>query len=139
MAGYSGTPLLRKLGIKPGHRAVFLNAPDNYEESLGTLPEGVEVRSRLGGSLDFIHFFSKRRAPLERRFAGMKRALTQTGTLWVSWPKRSSGMQLDLDENGVRQIGLAGGLVDVKICAVDDVWSGLKFVYRVRDRKGGTR
>ena len=139
MAGYSGTPLAKKLGIKPGYRAVFVNPPEGYEDALGTLPEGGLVRSRLGAAADFIHFFSDRRGALERRFAGLKGSLAETGTLWVSWPKKSSGMQMDLDERAVRAIGLAHGLVDVKICAVDDVWSGLKFMYRVRDRTGGKR
>ena len=135
MAGYLGTPLIRKLGIKPGFRAVFLNSPDGYREQLGDLPGQVQSSRRLGKRADFVHFFTDRRAALERRFLALKQGIDPTGMLWVSWPKRSSGVRTDLDGNLVREIGLRNGLVDVKVCAVDDVWSGLKFVYRVRDRR----
>ncbi len=135
MAGYSGTPLIRKLGIKPGFRVVFLNVPDGYRAQLGDLPDDVQSSQRLGKGADFVHFFTDRRAALERRFPALKRGIGPSGMLWVSWPKRSSGVATDLDGNLVREIGLRSGLVDVKVCAVDDVWSGLKFVYRVRDRR----
>jgi hypothetical protein len=134
MAGYSATPLVKKLGIKPGARVRFVGAPDGYAALLGPLPEGVQVRQSTRGPLDFIHLFASRRSELERRFAALKGALASDGMLWVSWPKRSSSLPTDLDENLVRRIGLDGGLVDVKVCAVDDDWSGLKFVYRLRDR-----
>ena len=135
MTGYSGTPLIRKLGIKPGFRVVFVNAPDRYREQPGDLPEQVQSGRRLGKGADFVHFFTDRRAALERGFPALKQGIGTTGMLWVSWPKRSSGVRTDLDGNLVREIGLRNGLVDVKVCAVDDVWSGLKFVYRVRDRR----
>ncbi|MGH2583275.1 MAG: DUF3052 domain-containing protein [Anaerolineales bacterium] len=124
------------MGIRPGQRACILNAPDGYEKALGPLPVGFELKRRLGGdhALDFIHFFTPRRKPLEQKISVLAKALDYSGTLWVSWPKGSSGMQTDLNENVVREIGLQHGLVDVKVAAVDEVWSGLKFVYRVENR-----
>lgn len=133
-AGYSGTPLVQKLGIKEGMRLAILNAPADYEDTLGSLPKGVARLSRLGKELDFIQFFSEERAKLEVKFAALKAALAHDGALWISWPKKASKAETDLDENIVRQIGLDGGLVDVKIAAVDEIWSGLKFVYRLEDR-----
>ena len=137
-AGYSGTPLVKKLGIKPGQRICILNAPASYSKSLGPLPVGVELKNRPGKdhSLDFIHIFTPKRKQLEQEFSALAKALDYSGTLWVSWPKGSSGMQLDLNENVVRETGLKHGLVDVKVAAIDDVWSGLKFVYRVENRPG---
>ncbi len=135
MAGYSGTPLVKKLGLKPGFRAAFINQPADYEEKLGELPEGIDVRRRLGKGLDFIHFFTDRRSKLVRTFPSLARNLAPSGMLWISWPKAASGVETDLNGNVVRNIGLGNGLVDIKVCAVDDVWSGLKFVVRVRDRK----
>lgn len=137
MAGYSGTPLIKKLGIKPGQRICILNAPQGYDKTLGALPAGMKPASRLGNphSLDFIHFFTLQSRQLAVKFSELKNALTYAGSLWISWPKKSSGVKSDLDENIVRQIGLDGGLVDVKVAAVDEVWSGLKFVYRLQDRK----
>ena len=133
-AGYSGTPLVKKLGIKPGHRVRFAGAPAGYDKTLGALPDDVNVASSTRGTFDFIQVFATRRADLERRFGVLKKALCVNGMLWVSWPKKSSPLASDLDEGGVRSTGLSHGLVDVKICAVDDDWSGLKFVYRLRDR-----
>ena len=134
-AGYSGRSLVDKLGIKPGMRIAILGAPNGFRATLGALPDGVAVTSRVHGVLPFIHFFTKRRSLLERRFPSLKRALAQDGALWVSWPKKSSGVATDLTEDAVRAVALAGGLVDVKVCAVDEVWSGLKLVRRVRDRR----
>ena len=135
-AGYSGTPLVKKLGIKPGQRMCTLNAPKNYPKVLGPLPAGVEARSRLAKahSLDFIQYFTKERDQLHREFPALKDALDYGGTLWISWPKGSSKVPTDLNENIIREIGLDNGLVDVKVAAVDEIWSGLKFVYRVEDR-----
>jgi hypothetical protein len=137
VAGYSGTPLIKKLGIKPGQRAYFRAAPPNYATLLGPLPGGVGIAKRLGKphTLDFIHLFALTSRQLRLEFPELKTALTYAGSLWVSWPKRSSMVETDLDENVIRQIGLDAGLVDVKVVAIDEIWSGLKFVYRLEDRK----
>ncbi len=134
-AGYSKKPLVEKLGIKDGFGIAILGAPENYAAMLGKLPSGVKQADKLKGPLDFIQFFVSKRAHLEERFPKMKAALFSSGMLWISWPKASSGVPTDLTENVVREIGLANGLVDVKVCAVDEVWSGLKFVYRIKDRR----
>ena len=134
-AGYSGRSLVDKLGIKPGMRVAILGAPSGFRATLGTLPDGVSVTGTPRGALPFIHFFTKQRSRLEQRFPAMERALAQDGALWVSWPKKSSGVATDLTEDVVRAVALAGGLVDVKVCAVDEVWSGLKLVRRRKDRR----
>ncbi len=134
VAGYSNRPLQEKLGIHPSAKVLFLNAPDNYRTLLGDLPPGIRVVEKLESGLDFIHFFTKSRAELEERFPELKQALDFNGMLWVSWPKRASKVGTDLNDNIVREIGLAGGLVDVKVSAIDQIWSGLKFVYRLQDR-----
>ena len=133
-AGYSGTPLVKKLGIKPGYHMMIVNAPHNYETTLGPLPDGVTQADTLTASLDFIHFFTKERAELETKFSNLKAALAYDGMLWISWPKKASKVPTDLNENIIREIGLSNGLVDVKVAAIDVVWSGLKFVYRLEDR-----
>jgi hypothetical protein len=135
-AGYSGTPLVRKLGIKPDARIGLIGAPDGFPSVLGALPEGAVVRTRARGPLDVIVAFFDRRGELERRLPGLRGTLDPAGGLWVAWPKRSSGVATDLTENVVRELGLAAGLVDNKVCAIDDVWSGLRLVYRLRDRPG---
>jgi len=135
MAGYSGTPLVKKLGIKAGHRVAFIGAPKNYAATLGKLPPDVSVLRAPNGTLDFIQLFSRNRAELESELPRAQRALAPDGMLWVSWPKQASGVPTDLNENSIRDFALANGLVDVKVCAVDDTWSGLKLVYRLRDRK----
>ena len=134
MAGYSGTPLVKKLGIKSGFRLIFINAPDHYDKTLGELPDDIEIKSAIETELDFIQFFTKDCAELEAQFPILMAALSKSGMLWISWPKKSSKVPTDVNENIVRDIGLGNGLVDVKVCAVDEVWSGLKFVYRVVDR-----
>lgn len=134
VAGYSARPLIDKLGIKPAHRGAILDAPAGYLALLGDLPAGIIQRGELGSHLDFVQYFVMQRDALEQRFAGLKAALAPTGMLWISWPKRAAKLPTDLDENVVRAIGLAHGLVDVKVIAVDPVWSGLKFVYRLADR-----
>ncbi|HTD69376.1 MAG TPA: DUF3052 domain-containing protein [Gemmatimonadales bacterium] len=133
MAGYSGKPLVLKLGIKDGWAIAILNAPQGYERTL-KLPGNVRRKASAAGSLDFIQFFTDQKRELEGRFAGLARALAPAGMLWISWPKRASGVATDLTEDVIRVIGLAHGLVDVKVAAVDDVWSGLKFVRRLKDR-----
>ena len=134
MAGYSTRSLIDKLGIKPGHKLIILGAPDGYDETLGTLPEGLKSATSLRGEFDFIHFFSTSRAAFEHEFPRLKAHLTTSGMLWVSWPKGASKIETDLNENIIRDVGLTNGLVDVKVAAIDDDWSGLKFVYRLKDR-----
>jgi hypothetical protein len=134
MAGYSGRPLIKKLGIKEGYRVAFVNAPDDYDSILGTLPDAVENLSLSEGELDFVQAFYTERNKLEDEFPALKAAIVKDGMLWISWAKKASKIATDLDENIIREIGLAQGLVDVKVAAVDNKWSGLKFVYRTQDR-----
>ena len=139
-AGYSGTPLVRKLGIKPDSRLGLIGAPDGFDDTLGELPLGVRVVRRLGGPMfDVIVAFFDRRSELERRLVTLVGALDYAGGLWLAWPKRASGVPTDLTDNVVRDLGLAIGLVDNKICAIDQVWSGMRLVYRLRDRPPATR
>ena len=135
MPGYSGTPLPKKLGIKAGFRVQLANAPAEVRAELReALAECNLVKQ--GDALDFVMMFTKSRVEMTEEFSRMRKLLAPAGMLWVSWPKKSSGVAADVDENVVREIGLAAGLVDVKVCAVTEVWSGLKFVRRVKDRKG---
>jgi hypothetical protein len=134
VAGYSGKPLVAKLGIKVGARVAILNAPVGYGRTLGRLPTAVTRRLSSTGSLDFVQFFTREKRELERRFRALERALAPAGMLWISWPKKSSGVATDLTEDVIRAVGLAHGLVDVKVAAVDEIWSGLKFVRRLADR-----
>jgi hypothetical protein len=112
----------------------LVRAPDGFAETLTPMPDGVRMRTRLGGLVDVVLFFATRRSELERRFPVMANALQPAGGLWIAWPKRTSNVATDLSENLIREIGLGNGLVDNKVCAVDDVWSGLRFVYRLADR-----
>jgi hypothetical protein len=135
LAGYSGTALPKKLGIKPGSRIAIVSAPEGFLEStLQPMPDEVELRSRARGPLDVLLFFTKRRAELERRFDTLANALDPAGALWVAWPKGASGVPTDLTENAVRDVALPKGLVDTKVAAIDDVWSGLKLVIRLENR-----
>ena len=134
-AGYSGTPLARKLGIEAGHRVGLIGAPEGFEKTLQGLPEGVRLSRRAAGRFDVIVLFAGRAAELARRFGRLAERLDMAGGLWVAWPKKSSGVASDVGEAVVRQTGLAGGLVDNKICAVDETWSALRFVYRLQDRQ----
>ncbi len=134
LAGYSHRSLVEKLGIKPGMRIAILNAPRGYRATLGKLPAGVTVAVSPREPLPFIQFFAVSRSVLESRLPGLLRALEPAGALWVSWPKKASGMPTDLTEDVVRAIALPTGLVDVKVAAVDDVWSGLKLVRRLKNR-----
>ena len=127
--------LVDKLGIREQSRIVILNPPEGYDVVLGELPEGVLITDELGESLEFIHFFSTRREELTSTIPVLLRGLSRRGMLWISWPKGSSRVETDLDENIVREIGLEYGLVDVKVCAVDKVWSALKFVHRRKDKE----
>jgi hypothetical protein len=134
VAGYSGTPLPKKLGVKDGARIGLVGAPDGFERALGPLPEGAEVRARARGPLDLIVFFTTSRRELEQRFAKLATALDPAGALWIAWPKRSSGVETDLTEDSLREVGLPAGLVDNKVCAIDETWSGLRFVIRRENR-----
>jgi hypothetical protein len=136
-AGYSGTPLPRKLGIKPHARLALVGAPEGFETTLGELPPGVAVRRRARGPCDVIIAFFERGSELERRLPALKHALDHAGGLWIAWPKRASGLATDLGDAPVRAAGLAVGLVDNKVCAIDGTWSGLRFVYRLSDRPAG--
>ena len=133
-AGYSGTPLARKLGIKPGMQVVAVGAPANYPTLLDPIPEGASLSEELTAPAQFIHLFTTERAVLMVELPRLKAALEPDGILWLSWPKKAAKVATDLDGNIVRELGLASGLVDVKVCAVDEIWSGLKFVYRLKDR-----
>jgi hypothetical protein len=134
VAGYSGRPLVDKLGIKPGSRIAILNAPRGYRATLGSLPHGVVVASAARGTFPFIHFFTRSRTLLESKVPLLLRALDPDGALWISWPKKPSGVATDITEDVVRAIALPTGLVDVKVAAVDEVWSGLKLVRRLQNR-----
>ena len=135
MAGYSGTPLPRKLGIKEQSRIAFVNAPKDFPAYLGALPSGAEVVKRVTKSLDIVLLFVTEERALAREFAKLAAKLATNGMIWIAWPKKSSGVPTDLSFDRVQRIGLDAGLVDVKICAIDDTWSGLKFVFCLKDRK----
>ena len=135
MAGYSGTPLPKKLGLKENQRLAFINEPNDFRELLGDLPLKTEVVSRLSSPLNLVVLFVTRENDLAKRFPSLAKKLAVDGMIWVAWPKKSSGVATDLNFDRVQGIGLGTGLVDVKICAIDETWSGLKFVIRVKDRK----
>jgi len=129
-AGYSGTPLPQKLGIKPGSSVTWVDAPEHFEALLRPLPDDVRVRARLRGPLDVIVCFVTVRAELERRLPKLRAALQPAGGLWIAWPKRASGIATDMTEDVVRDVALPTGLVDNKVCAIDATWSGLRLVVR---------
>ncbi|HSB11944.1 MAG TPA: DUF3052 domain-containing protein [Blastocatellia bacterium] len=134
MAGYSGTPLVKKLGIKEGFRVSLVGAPAGFRRELVDLPKRVSFITSLEDGLDLVLFFAKSRAELVGNFSRLASKLAPAGMLWIAWPKKSSGIPTDLADYVVRETGLDAGLVDVKVCAVNEVWSGLKFVIRVKDR-----
>jgi hypothetical protein len=135
MAGYSGTPLATKLGIKKDCRIGLFNTPAGFISSLGKLPQGARLyEDGRASAFDVMIFFTRSRAELEQRFSTLARRLCPAGGLWISWPKKASGVPTDLTEDRVREVGLAAGLVDNKVCAVDETWSGLRFVFRLKDR-----
>ena len=130
-AGYSGTPLVRKLGLRPGLRACLLQEPDRFRALLDGA-EQFDLATELAGTFDYVHFFTDSRADLEARFAALASHVAAGGMLWISWPKKSSPLAGDLTEDGIRAIGLRTEFVDVKVCAVDRDWSALKFLRRRR-------
>lgn len=134
-SGYSGTPLTRKLGLKEGQSVLLCNQPDYYFELFDDFPAVEFLSTPDETSIDFIHFFCTHLIELEQQFDMLKSGLKKNGSFWVSWPKKSSKIPKDLDGNIVRRFGLTHGLVDVKVCAVNTDWSGLKFMYRLKDRK----
>jgi hypothetical protein len=130
MAGYSGTPLVKKLGLTDGQVVALLGAPEGFVDHLVDLPDDVVLRTRAQGRLDQAITFQTERAVLERRLATILRGLRKDGAIWVAWPKKASGVPTDITEHVVREVVLPIGLVDVKVCAIDDTWSGLKIVWR---------
>jgi hypothetical protein len=134
MAGYSGTPLAKKLGIKEGFHVKFVNAPAGFEKELGKLPPKVEIATKSNKPFNLIVLFVNSERQLQTQFAKLAGKIVRDGMIWVGWPKKSSGVATDLSFDNVQQIGLRAGLVDVKICAVNEIWSALKFVYRLKDR-----
>lgn len=136
MAGYSGTPLAKKLGIGPGSRVRVGHAPPGYARLVAPLPEGVEISPRLRKDVDVCHFFTNSARELARELPRLKGLILENGCIWISWPKRASGVPSDVTEDTVREVALPLGLVDVKVCAVDATWSGLKLVIRRELRRG---
>ncbi|WP_281955042.1 hypothetical protein [Pseudophaeobacter arcticus] len=133
-AGYSGTPLAKKLGIKDGYACYFLHTPDYYFNLFEVMPNIEAIEKPKPGSIDFAHVFLMSQADMKAAIPAVKTYLKKTGILWLSWPKKAAKLDTDLDGNIIRSYGLGIGLVDVKVAAVDDIWSGLKFMYRVKDR-----
>ncbi len=133
--GYSGTPTAKKLGIKPGVDVIVLGSPGVYATLVDGLPDGFTCRTSLRGSADLVHVFIMKAAVLERRIGELRAAIAPDGSIWVSWPKRASKVESDVTEDVIRRIALANGLVDIKVCAVDATWSGLKLVIPVAERR----
>lgn len=128
--GYSGTPLAKKLGFKPGQRVSAPGAPSNYRKLLAPLPDGVEFQARVSKTTDLVHVFTASKAELARNLAAWLKVLSPDAAIWVSWPKKTSKVPTDITEDTIRAVALPMGLVDIKVCAVDDTWSGLKLVLR---------
>jgi hypothetical protein len=135
MAGYSGTPLAQKLGIKAGQKVVRINAPVGYAKLLAPLPEAVSFTPKVTAGAGFVHLFISKRKALESELRRLRKLIADTGVLWVSWPKKSSGVTTDVTEDIIREVALPLGFVDVKVCAVDETWSGLKLMVRRENRR----
>jgi hypothetical protein len=137
MAGYSGTPLVKKIGIKPADSVLFIGAPKGFDQEISPLPAKVKFvdGKTKSAELNVAICFTDKRSELEKTLPRLKSKLAQNGMIWVAWPKKTSGVPSDLNENLIRDTGLAIGLVDIKVCAVNEIWSGLKFVIPVKDRK----
>jgi hypothetical protein len=135
MAGYSRTPLAQKLGIKPGMIVHVVNAPGDYAALVDPFPENVMISSKPERELDLVHVFTKSRSELVASLKALQKKIKQNGIIWVSWPKKSSGVPSEVTEDTVRQVALSLGLVDVKVCAFDEIWSGLKLVIRKENRR----
>jgi hypothetical protein len=139
MAGYSGTPLAQKLGIKPDTTVVVINEPAGYRKLLGRAAKGVTFSNHVGNNSSFIHFFTTRRNELESQLKKLRSRIADTGVLWVSWPKKSADVPTDVTEDVIRDVALPLGFVDVKVCAVDETWSGLKLMIRRTERSTSTK
>ncbi len=135
MVGYSGTPLAKKLGIKPGCKLFLSRAPKNYLQLVAPLPAGVTLAPRLTRTTDIVHLFTTERATLSKALSSFLKTLRPDAMIWVSWPKKASKVPTDITEDVIRAVALPLGLVDIKVCAVDDVWSGLKLVIRKENRR----
>jgi hypothetical protein len=135
MAGYSGKPLAQKLGIKPAMTVTVINQPADYRQLLGEGADGVEFSDRTSTDLSFVHLFTTRRSELEKQFSRLRKKIPDTGTIWISWPKKSGGVPTDVTEDVIRAVALRLGFVDVKVCAIDETWSGLKLMVRRSERK----
>jgi len=135
-AGYSSTPLAKKLGVKEGFIINLINAPANYFDLFTDMPSSVSISDKAGEKKNLIHFFTKDTAELTQTLPQLKKEILPNGMIWVSWPKKSANIPTDVNEHLVRSTALENGLVDIKVCAVDDTWSGLKLVIPVKDRKG---
>ena len=135
MAGYSGTPLPQKLGMKPGTVVVLIDAPDHYRKLLGQVPSGVNFATSPTGNTKLVHLFVKERGALAKHLQSLRQKIADEAAVWVSWPKKSSRVATDITEDVIREIALPVGFVDVKVCAVDEVWSGLKLMIRRENRK----
>lgn len=135
MAGYSGTLLAQKLGIKPKHKVATIGAPAGYRKLLAPLPKGVSFTTEVAADAPFVHLFVTKRPTMEKELKRLRRLLADVGVLWVSWPKKSSGVATDITEDVIREVCLPLGFVDVKVCAVDDTWSGLKLMIRRENRR----
>ena len=133
--GYSGTPLAKKLGVKEGFNIRIVNQPDHYFDLFQDFPENIDIRNEKKTKKDFIHYFTSQAKELDRDIVSLKNEIVPNGMIWISWPKKSSGITTDVTEDVIRHLALTNGLVDIKVCAVDDVWSGLKLVIPVKDRK----
>jgi len=134
MTGYSGTPLVRKLGIRPNEQIIALNAPGHYEALLGDLPDGAAIAERVSARPAFVHLFVTEREELAERLSALRSKLEDAGVIWVSWPKKAAKVRTDVTEDVIREVALPLGFVDVKVCAVDETWSGLKLVIRRENR-----
>jgi bifunctional DNA-binding transcriptional regulator/antitoxin component of YhaV-PrlF toxin-antitoxin module len=133
-AGYSGTPLMKKLGIKEGYKICIINGPENYWELIGSLPSAVEIVDPYTENIDFLHIFSKSKDEYEQLIHAFKQQINQKGMIWISWPKKSSKVPTDINEDWIRHIAINNELVDVKVCAIDETWSGLKLVIPLKYR-----
>jgi hypothetical protein len=136
-AGYSSTPLLKKLGIKEGYKVSIIQPPEGYMGLFTELPEDVDITIGFGTDQDMIHYFTHEAMLLHKDIQRLKKGIKQNGMIWISWPKKSSGVRTDLTEDLIRSIALQNGLVDIKVCAVDNVWSALKLVIPVKERSTG--
>lgn len=135
MAGYSSTPLPQKLGIKPGTIVVAIDPPDNYRKLLEEIPSGVNFATRPVGNTKFVHLFVKERRVLGSRLQSLRQKIAEDAAVWVSWPKKSAGVATDITEDVIRAVALPLGFVDIKVCAIDETWSGLKLMIRRENRK----